>query len=89
MTFEKLLKFSKSEQLLFVGSELERARVWQNKDEEKFKSALERAMELIDLIINDKRWLNFLSALFWLRQELAKFYIGENKYDVSVLYRAL
>lgn len=89
MNLEKMLKFSKSEHFLFVGSELERARVWQNKDEEKFKSALERGLELIDLMLDDKRWRDFLSALFWLRAELAKFYIGENKYDISILYRAL
>ncbi|MEK7123573.1 MAG: hypothetical protein AAB851_01625 [Patescibacteria group bacterium] len=89
MTFERLLKFSKREHLFFIGSELERARVWQNKDEGKFKSALERVLELIDLMLNDKRWHSFLSALFWLRQELAKFYIGENKYDIEILYKAL
>jgi len=81
--------FSKRQQLLTIGAEFMRAKTWQKKDQEKFLSALERAMELIDLTIADKRWQgNFLVPLK-LREEVAKFYINKRTDDISVLYNAL
>lgn len=44
------------EQLGNVGSEISRARKWQDKNEEYFKNAIFRALELLDLTIADSRW---------------------------------
>lgn len=72
-----------------IGSEIMRAAVWQHKDKEKFLSALERGLELVDLCLDDPKWQAGLSMLFWLRDELARFYIGEANYEIETLYRAL
>ncbi len=89
MTSERWRQFSKHDQMLFIASEFERANVWQNKDNEKFRGALERALTLIDLTLDDEKWKNDLSSLLGLRDETAKFYIGERSDAVGVLSEAL
>ena len=90
MTLERWLTIPKSEQLLHIGAEFERARVLQEKDDaDNFRLMLERALELIDLTIGDPKWLNQLSMLLGLRTEVAKFYIGERRDKIAILYRAL
>ena len=51
--WQKLTLF---EQLGNIGSEVNRTRRWQGKDEKLFWSAVERALELFDLTLNDSRW---------------------------------
>ncbi len=89
MIFDRWKNFSKRQQLLTIGAEFMRAKTWQGKNREKFLSALERALELIDLTISDSKWEdNFLMPLR-LREEVAKFYIAKRTDDISVLYNAL
>lgn len=89
MELSRWEKFNKREQLLAIGSEFMRARVWQGKDQEKFLSALERALELIDLTLSDSKWKNNLRMLLGLREEVGKFYIAKRTDDISILYNAL
>ncbi|MDP1688713.1 MAG: hypothetical protein Q8L47_01105 [bacterium] len=89
ITLEYLKKFSKSHQLMMIGAELERARVWQRKDEENFKGAISRALELIDIMLHDMRWLGQIAMLLGLRNELSSYYIGDKQSDISKLYQAL
>ncbi len=49
-------KLSLVEQLGNIGSEVGRARKWRNKDEKTFQGAVERALELFDLTLEDPRW---------------------------------
>lgn len=49
-------RFSIMEQMGNIGSEVNRAKNWQGKDKEKFWSAVERALELFDLTLQDPRW---------------------------------
>ena len=49
-------KLSLSEQLGNIGSEVLRASRQQNKDEKLFWAAVERALELFDLTLEDPRW---------------------------------
>ena len=72
-----------------IGTEFKRAEEWQNQDMEKFRGALERAIELIDLTLKDDKWRGNSKPLLVLRNEVAKFYIGERKDSVSILYSAL
>lgn len=44
------------EQLGNIGSEVSRARSAQSKNERRFQSAVDRALELFDLTLSDKRW---------------------------------
>jgi len=56
-------KLSLIEQLANIGSEVSRACNWQNKDEKIFQSAVERALELFDLTLEDPRWKNRLREI--------------------------
>ncbi|MBI2035726.1 MAG: hypothetical protein HYT12_03535 [Candidatus Liptonbacteria bacterium] len=46
-----------AEQFGNIGSEVYRALRWRGKDDEQFKHAIERALELYDLTLEDPRWL--------------------------------
>lgn len=89
MTAERWQAFTKSQQMLFIGSELQRAEVWQGKNEENFRGALERGLALLDLSLDDPRWRDNLSMLLGLRVKMAEFYIGADKQAISILYAAL
>lgn len=50
------LQLSLAEQLGNIGSEISRASRWQNKDKKLYEDAVERALELFDLTLEDSRW---------------------------------
>lgn len=89
MELNRWQKFNKREQLLMIGSEFLRARTWQKKDQEKFISALWRALELIDLTLSDQKWKNDYRILLGLRQEVTRFYSADRTDDVALLYNAI
>jgi len=90
MQLEKWQKFTKSQQIGAIGAEIMRAQTWQGKDKNNFLSSIERALDLVGFSIDDGKWRGQHSMLFWLRDELAKFYIEENqKYSLNNLYNAL
>ncbi len=49
-------EMSAREQLGNVGSEIHRAILWKENDEKKYHDAITRALELIDLTMQDPRW---------------------------------
>lgn len=71
-----------------IGAELERARVWQGEDEKNFLGALERGLELVDLSLGDPKWRDALAMLLGLREEMAKFYVGQSTGSIGILSRA-
>ena len=89
MELNRWQKFNKRDQLLMIGSEFLRAKTWQKKDNEKFISALWRALELIDLTLSDSKWKKDSRILLGLRDEVAKFYSADRTDDVVLLYNAL
>ena len=89
MNPERWEKLTKREQLLNIGAEFMRAKVWQGKDKEKFLLALEISLELIDLTLGDPKWKNGILALSRLRDETAKFYAFERTDDIFFLYAVL
>lgn len=50
-------KLSLKEQMANIGGEVSRASRWQGKDEKLFWGAVERALELFDLTLEDSRWI--------------------------------
>ncbi|MEK7203771.1 MAG: hypothetical protein AAB627_01690 [Patescibacteria group bacterium] len=56
-------KFSLEEQLANIGAEVGRAAKWQEKDEKLFKGAVNRALELFELTLNDRRWKGHLREI--------------------------
>lgn len=49
-------RLSLAEQLGNIGSEVSRVLRWREKDEKLFNNAVERALELFDLTLDDARW---------------------------------
>ncbi len=90
LTQEKWNSFSKDKQVLNIASEFLRARnSLIHNESDYFINSLNRALELIDLTISDKKWKDNLLLPIRLREETAKFYITKRTDDISVLYNAL
>lgn len=70
--------FSLSEQLAHIGSEVGRAF-----EEQDSLNAKERAIELIDLSLADKRWRGRYRELARLREVFCDSVFGENTYDAT------
>ncbi|HLD61694.1 MAG TPA: hypothetical protein VI998_01845 [Patescibacteria group bacterium] len=76
-------EFSLIEQMANVGSEISRAVLWQNKDEQVFKNAVDRALELLDLTIQDSRWRKRLKEIVRVREMLIDALGGGKEYGSS------
>lgn len=61
---------SLAEQLGNVGSEVGRALRWRGQDQKLFDVAVDRALELLDLTIQDPRWRHRLKELCRVREFL-------------------
>ncbi|MEX2539995.1 MAG: hypothetical protein WD646_15215 [Actinomycetota bacterium] len=73
--------FSLMEQLGNVGSEVGRATSAKRRgDDARMWSALERALELIDLTIADPRWIDRLKEPLRARELICDFLVGDNEY---------
>lgn len=88
MLLERWKTLSKRDQLGHIASEILRANSTLNKDKIAFIQILERAINLIDLSLNDEKWREDPLPLLVLNNELAKVYIGENA-DLEKIYRAM
>ena len=87
---ERWQRLSPYEQLRNIAAEIERARVSEeNRDSELFRGSLERALELIDLSLQDARWRSDSLQLLTLRDEIAKSYLGEKSGNIQAFSRAL
>ena len=78
--------FSILEQLGNVGSEFERATsAYQRGDRERFESAFERMLELLDLTIEDPKWRGRrLRELLRLREEVCDVFHGNAIFGTSI-----
>jgi hypothetical protein len=77
-------KLSFFEQMANTGSEIERTISWQKKKNLKYsRLAFERALELLDLTIEDKKNKKKLRELLRLREVLADYFYFENSYRSS------
>lgn len=82
LTQKQWNNFSKSKQILNIASELLRSKNWlDKKDNKHLQNSLERALELVDLTINDrKKWRKgSLRELLRFREALSEFYIKKKK----------
>jgi hypothetical protein len=79
-------QLSLAEKLGNIGSELHRAKVWQDKgDVATSKKSLERAIELIDLSLNEKTARQSArKELARLREIIADLFVGANYYSSSI-----
>ncbi|OGD10823.1 MAG: hypothetical protein A2Y86_03530 [Candidatus Aminicenantes bacterium RBG_13_62_12] len=72
------------EQLANIGSEVERALNWRDKGNPIYSQrALERALELIGLTVEDPRHRARLKEITRLREAILDYFLGENLYQSS------
>ncbi|NGX50008.1 MAG: hypothetical protein K940chlam5_01618 [Candidatus Anoxychlamydiales bacterium] len=76
-------EFSFMEQLANIGSEINRIIKAKN-DQTKFDSAVLRALELIDLTIQDKKRKNNIKEILRVREVFCDIIFGENQYNTSL-----
>lgn len=77
--------FSLAEQLGNIGSEISRARHWEESlDYINREKALERALELLDLTVADKRWQSRLRELTRLREIIDDLIAKTKIYNISL-----
>ena len=73
-----------AEQLGNIGSEVSRAMRWQEKDEKLFADAIERALELFDLTLQDSRWKHRMKEICRAREVLCDTVFGSRVYSTSL-----
>ena len=71
-------KLSLVEQLANIGSEVTRALHWQATSPEIFEKSIDRALELLDLTLQDERWRNRLKEIVRLREVLCEAVFGKS-----------
>ena len=77
-------RMSFAEQMANTGSEVERAISWRDKGSQEYSArAFDRALELLDLTIADARNRSRLRELTRLREVLADYFFGDNRYGSS------
>lgn len=77
-------KLSFFEQMANVGSEVERAIKWKEKENPAYaEKAFTRALELFDLTINDRKNIGRLKEIIRARELFADFFKGGNRYNSS------
>ncbi len=83
LTLERWFKFTLFEQLANVGTDVDRAiRYRNNGDTPESKAAFERALELLDLTIEDpKNHGHRLKELRIARMALVDYFMGNNEYQ--------
>ena len=72
------------EQLANIGSEVGRARKWFGKDRELFDGAVDRALDLFDLTLEDPRWKGRLREIARVREVFCDAITGGKEYKSSL-----
>lgn len=77
-------RLSLLEQLGNIGSEVSRALRWKERDTKLFFGAIERALELFDLTLNDSRWKGRRWEIARAREVLLDAVSGGKEYKSSL-----
>ena len=86
LVFGRWQKLSFFDQMANIGSEVERAISWRNKDNDLYsRKAAERVLELLFLTIADLKNRNRLKELTRLYEVLVDYFFGQNQYSSSDL----
>jgi hypothetical protein len=70
-------------QMANIGSEIERAILWKDKNNQYSVKAIERALELLDLSIADIKNRRHLKELTRLREALVDYFYFDNQFSSS------
>jgi hypothetical protein len=77
-------RFSLAEQLANVGAEIGRMRRWQGRDDRLAGRAFERALELLDLTLDDPRWRGRRTEIARARELLCDAAAGGGVHDATL-----
>ncbi|MBU3965345.1 hypothetical protein KKG29_03660 [Patescibacteria group bacterium] len=78
------LELTFAEQLANVGSEVERTILWKNKNNFDYSDrAFERALELLDLTVQDAKNKSRLKEILRLREALVDYFLFDNQFSSS------
>jgi len=78
------LKLSFVEQMANIGSEIDRAIIWKNKNNLEYSFlAFERGLELLDLSISSLKDYFRLKELLRVRETLADYFFFDNEYQAT------
>lgn len=77
-------KLSLAEQLGNIGSEVSRMIRWQGKDQELYKGAFYRALELFDFALEDPRWKGRRREIARVREIFCDAVFGKKEYKTSL-----
>ena len=81
---ERWDKFSLAEQMSNIGAEVGRTIKWKKKgNNEMSTNALYRALELLDITVDDVKNKNSLKEILRVREGLIDFFMGDNIYKSS------
>lgn len=78
---EKWSKMSLVEQMGNIGSEVGRAAKSQTQNSERFWGTVERALELFDLTLGDKRWRGHLQEIGRAKEVFCDAVLGGREYN--------
>ena len=73
------------EQMANIGSEVERAISWKNKNKDFSRKAVDRALELLFLSIDDKKNVSRLKELTRVYEGVGDYFYGDNVFQSSDL----
>ncbi len=84
ISIDRWIKFSFAQQMGNIGSEISRARHWEEKnDEENRRASWVRTFELVDLTLKDSRWKSRLRELTRFREVMGSLFCCQDVYQVS------
>ncbi|MCX5778996.1 MAG: hypothetical protein NTU66_07275 [Elusimicrobia bacterium] len=70
------------EQMANIGSEVERALSWKGKKNDPFsRNAFERALELMDFTLGDRKNANRLKEVARVRETIVDYFAGSNEFS--------
>lgn len=74
-----------NDRLRAIASELKRAEIWEEKNKDIYKSALERGLELVELSLDNPTSKEEIYPMLVLKEKLGEFYAGQ-KSGIGKLY---
>ena len=77
-------RLSLCQQMGNIGSEISRALKWRGKDQKNFQTAIERALELFDLTLEDPRWRGRLREIARAKEVFLDAVSGGKEYKSSL-----
>ncbi len=80
---QRWVNFSLAMQMGNIGSEFSRIFSWRGKNMERAEASAERAIELIDMTLSDKRRKSQAKELLFLREMISDLTWGNNEFDLT------